>query len=108
MICGARQTPSYFCVGGVRWDAPPGWVDAVRAFVNEFPRHRADYETMLTKNPIFKSRTVGIGVLSREDANQLIDNLTVLMFFNDPFHWVFSSSKNVPDRQNDKPNSVSR
>ncbi|HID64376.1 MAG TPA: NADH dehydrogenase (quinone) subunit D [Anaerolineae bacterium] len=68
MICGARQTPSYFCIGGVRWDAPPGWVDAVRAFVNEFPHHLADYDAMLTKNPIFKSRTVGIGVLSPEDA----------------------------------------
>jgi len=68
MICGARQTPSYFCIGGVRRDVPPGWVDAVRAFVNEFPKHLADYDTMLTKNPIFKSRTVGIGVLSREDA----------------------------------------
>jgi NADH dehydrogenase I D subunit len=68
MICGARQTPSYFCIGGVRWDTPPGWVDAVRAFVNEFPKHLADYDTMLTQNPIFKSRTVGIGVLSREDA----------------------------------------
>jgi NADH-quinone oxidoreductase subunit D len=68
MICGARQTPSYFCIGGVRWDTPPGWVDAVRAFVNEFPKHLADYDTMLTQNPIFKSRAVGIGVLSREDA----------------------------------------
>jgi NADH dehydrogenase I D subunit len=68
MICGARQTTSYFCIGGVRWDTPPGWVDAMRAFVNEFPKHLTDYDAMLTQNPIFKSRTVGIGVLSREDA----------------------------------------
>jgi NADH:ubiquinone oxidoreductase subunit D len=52
----------------VRWDTPPGWVDAVRDFVNEFPQHLADYDAMLTQNPIFKSRTVGIGVLPQKDA----------------------------------------
>ena len=68
MICGARQTPTYFTIGGVRWDAPEGWTDAVRAFVTELPQHLKEYHTMITDNPIFKSRTVGIGVLPQEEA----------------------------------------
>jgi NADH-quinone oxidoreductase subunit D len=68
MICGARQTPSYFTIGGVRWDAPEGWTDAVRAFITEMPGRLKQYHAMITDNPIFKSRTVGIGVLPQEDA----------------------------------------
>ena len=68
MICGARQTPTYFTIGGVRWDAPEGWPDAVRAFVAGLPQHLKEYDSMLIDNPIFKSRTVGIGVLPQEDA----------------------------------------
>jgi NADH dehydrogenase I D subunit len=68
MICGARQTPTYFTIGGVRWDAPEGWPDAVQAFVTKLPQRLKEYHAMVTDNPIFKSRTVGIGVLSQEDA----------------------------------------
>ncbi|MGQ9626911.1 MAG: NADH dehydrogenase (quinone) subunit D [Anaerolineae bacterium] len=68
MISGSRLTPSYFCIGGVRWDAPPHFVEQVRAFTSDFPRHLAEYETMLMKNPIWLSRTKGIGVITAEQA----------------------------------------
>jgi len=68
MVSGARQTPSYFCVGGLRWDVPEGFVPAVRRFINAFPARLKDYETMLTDNPIWRGRTEGVGVIDAETA----------------------------------------
>jgi NADH dehydrogenase I D subunit len=68
MVSGARLTPSYVRVGGLRNDIPPGFVDRVRDFCRRFPRHLDEYEAMVMQNPIWLSRTVGIGVLSQEDA----------------------------------------
>ena len=68
MVSGARLTPSFFRVGGLRNDIPPGFVDRVRDFCQRFPKHLDEYEAMVMQNPIWLSRTVGIGVLSQEDA----------------------------------------
>ncbi len=68
MICGGRLTPTYFCIGGVRWDGPPHFVEGVRAFAREFPERLGEYETMLMDNPIWLSRTKGIGVITAEEA----------------------------------------
>ncbi len=68
MVCGARLTTSYFCVGGCRWDVPPKFQEAVRDFLKIFPKHLAEYEAMLTNNPIYRSRLVGIGKITPEEA----------------------------------------
>ena len=68
MVCGARMTTSYFSVGGLRWPLPGAFEDAVKAFLKEFAGVIKDLEAMLTKNPIWLSRTKGIGILSAEDA----------------------------------------
>ncbi len=68
MVCGGRLTPTYFCIGGVRWDAPPHFVERVRAFTRKFPERLAEYEAMLMANPIWLSRTKGIGVITAEEA----------------------------------------
>jgi NADH dehydrogenase I D subunit len=68
MVCGARMTTSYFSVGGLRWPLPGAFADAVKAFLTEFAGVARDLEAMLTKNPIWMSRTKGIGILSAEDA----------------------------------------
>jgi NADH dehydrogenase I D subunit len=68
MVCGARMTTSYFCVGGCRWDVPPKFAEAVRDFLKIFPKHLAEYEAMLTHNPIYRSRLVGIGKITAEEA----------------------------------------
>lgn len=71
MVCGARLTTSYFCVGGLRWPAPGAFKDAVKDFVAGFPELIGDFEGMLTNNPIWKSRLEGIGYLSKEEALSL-------------------------------------
>jgi NADH-quinone oxidoreductase subunit C/D len=68
MVSGARLTPSFFSVGGLRNDIPPAFVDRVRDFCQRFPGHLDEYAAMVMQNPIWLSRTVGIGVLSQEDA----------------------------------------
>jgi len=68
MISGGRITPSYFCIGGVRWDVPPRFPEAVREFTSIFPKRLREYDAMLMRNPIWLSRTKGIGAISAEEA----------------------------------------
>jgi NADH-quinone oxidoreductase subunit D len=68
MLCGARITTSYTRIGGVMRDLPPGWEDACRTFLREFPKQLEEVETLLTRNKIWMQRTKEVGVISKEDA----------------------------------------
>ena len=66
--CGARLTLNCMRVGGVPYELPEGWTDRCRAFIDQLPPKIADWERLLTKNRIWKLRTIGIGVMSAADA----------------------------------------
>jgi len=68
MICGARMTVSYVRPGGVALDLPEEFIPACRYFLDLYPQKVDEYETLLTKNEIFKARSVGIGILPPEKA----------------------------------------
>jgi NADH-quinone oxidoreductase subunit D len=68
MVSGQRMMTSYFRVGGLALEPPLGWLKRVEKFVREFPERLVQYEALLTKNPIWLKRTVGIGRISAEDA----------------------------------------
>ncbi len=68
LIAGFRMFPSYMRIGGLREDLPPGFHDAVRAFLDRFPPKLQEYQDLLTKNPIYIKRTKGVGALTREEA----------------------------------------
>jgi NADH-quinone oxidoreductase subunit D len=68
MVSGQRMMTSYFRPGGLWRDLPAGFEAAVRQFVGAFPARVAQYESLLTKNPLFVDRTRRIGVISAEDA----------------------------------------
>ncbi len=68
MVSGARLTVSYIRIGGVWKDLPPAFPDRLREFLEIMPKRIDDYERMLTDNPIWLNRTVGIGKLTPEQA----------------------------------------
>ena len=95
-VSGARMHATYYRPGGVYRDLPEQmpkrqesrWVkgkdlkrvnawregsmlDFLDAFSTDFENKVDDYETLLTDNRIWKQRTVGIGVVSAERAQQL-------------------------------------
>ena len=65
---GARLTPTITRVGGLAADIPDGWLERLDAFLRNFPRTLAEIDTMLTRNGIWVGRTIGLGVMSSEDA----------------------------------------
>jgi NADH-quinone oxidoreductase subunit D len=67
-LCGARITYNYMRVGGVKWDAQPGWVERVGEFVQYLKSKIAEYHGLITGNEIFQKRTKGIGVYSVDTA----------------------------------------
>ncbi|BDU16163.1 NADH-quinone oxidoreductase subunit D [Lysobacter auxotrophicus] len=92
-VSGARMHAAYYRPGGVYRDLPDHmpkykespwrkggklkrfneWregslLDYLEAFTNDFPNRVDEYETLLTDNRIWKQRTVGIGVISPEQA----------------------------------------
>ena len=70
-VAGARMMSSYFRVGGLFADLPERFEETVRSFVTSFPDRLAEYENLLTANPIWIQRTKGVGVIKPEDAVDL-------------------------------------
>src|SRR5687767_4101341 len=68
MLAGFRMFPSYLRIGGLREDLPPGFHDAVNAFLKRFPAKLEEYVGLLTKNQIWLKRTKGVGVISQADT----------------------------------------
>jgi NADH-quinone oxidoreductase subunit D len=68
---GARLTAHAFRIGGFWWDAYPEFEQRVRAFLKILPGRIEEYETLLNANRIWLQRTVGIGIISAEDAIDL-------------------------------------
>ena len=61
LIAGFRMFPSYIRVGGLREDLPAGFHEKVAELLDRMPQKLADYEDLLTGNPIFLRRTRGVG-----------------------------------------------
>ena len=71
LTSGQRMMTSYIRVGGLALDLHPDFPTRTRQFIEEFPRHIAEYEALLKENEIWLQRTKGVGVLSKEAALQL-------------------------------------
>jgi NADH-quinone oxidoreductase subunit D len=67
-VSGQRMMTSYFRIGGLALEPPPGWLDRVRRVIDALPGHIDEYEDLLTQNRIWLARTKGVGYISAEDA----------------------------------------
>jgi len=68
LVSGQRMMTTYIRPGGVWRDVPVEFEKAVRDFISIFPKRIDEYESLLTKNPLFIDRMVAIGFLSKEVA----------------------------------------
>ena len=67
-LTGARFTTSYTRIGGLARDIPEGWLGNVLKVMNDLEPVIDETDKLLTRNKIFYDRTVGLGVISKEDA----------------------------------------
>lgn len=67
-LCGARLTYNYMRVGGVKWDAPDGWIGKVKEFVKYMYGQLEEYDALVSGNEIFLSRIKGVGAYDAETA----------------------------------------
>ena len=70
LISGQRMMTTYIRPGGLWRDVPVEFETAVRAFLKMFPKRVDEYEALMTRNPIFLDRLVGIGILDAATALQ--------------------------------------
>ncbi|HLO57474.1 MAG TPA: NADH-quinone oxidoreductase subunit D [Bacteroidales bacterium] len=67
---GTRLIQSVNTPGGLMNDIHPGFQKRVKEFISYFRKKLPEYDNLLTGNVIFRERTNGIGILSKEDAIQ--------------------------------------
>src|SRR5438552_10217324 len=67
-ISASRRSAGYCRPGGVMAAPTPRFSHIRRKSGREMPRHIDEYEDLLTMNPIWRSRTIGIGRLAPEVA----------------------------------------
>ena len=70
LCSGQRMMTTYIRPGGLWRDVPVEFERAVRDFIKMFPKRIDEYEALLTKNPLFLDRLLGIGKLDAATALQ--------------------------------------
>jgi len=68
LFTGVRFTTSYTRIGGVAQDIDDKSIQAIKKFIDEFPKNLGEMGRMLNRNRIFLGRTVGVGAISAQDA----------------------------------------
>src|SRR5882762_4508032 len=67
-VAGQRMMTSYFRIGGVSLDPPLDFYKKVQNFLKIMPGKIAEYESLLTGNPIWMGRLKDVGHLSAAEA----------------------------------------
>src|ERR1039457_5955029 len=65
-ISGARMMCNFMRFGGLRCDAPVGWLEQAKKVVADFPGFLDEFEALLNQNEILMARTQNVGLLPRE------------------------------------------
>lgn len=67
-LTGARVYHMYIYPGGVRRDLPNGFLEKVSNLLVYLKKRLKDYDDIFINNTSFKNRTIGVGVVSKEEA----------------------------------------
>lgn len=67
-VTGLRMNHNYIRPGGVAADLPPDWADDVLALCLAVEEGVRDYEGLLSENPIWLERTVGVGTITTDEC----------------------------------------
>lgn len=70
-LTGARMNQNYPRIGGVRNDMPSNFPDKCIKNLDYFEKKLEQYKQLFDDNKVFRMRTEGVGVLSKEDAMDL-------------------------------------
>jgi NADH-quinone oxidoreductase subunit D len=84
-LTGARVTHAFNIPGGVRNDIPEGFKDRCLSQIKYLQKRFKEYEDIFYNNPLFRQRTEGVAVLSKEDAIKLGVTGSVVRASNVPF-----------------------
>jgi NADH-quinone oxidoreductase subunit D len=67
-VTGLRMNHNYIRPGGVAADLPVDWRDDVLRILDVLPDRLAEYDTLMTGQPIWRERLQGVGVLNTAEA----------------------------------------
>ncbi len=67
-VSGQRMMSTYFRIGGLADDLPDDFDEHVNRILDTLPSRINEYEAILTDNPIWRHRTMGVGVISKDDV----------------------------------------
>jgi NADH-quinone oxidoreductase subunit D len=84
-LTGARVTHAFNIPGGVRNDIPEGFKDRCLRQVEYFEKRLTEYEDIFYNNPLFRQRTEGVGILTKDNAIKLGVTGSVLRASGIPF-----------------------
>jgi NADH-quinone oxidoreductase subunit D len=65
---GLRMNHNFIRPGGTAADLPDGWEDDVTVICDTVIPRTEEYDELLTGQPVFRQRTVGVGAISAEEA----------------------------------------
>jgi len=67
-VTGLRMNHNFIRPGGVAADLPPGWRDDVLTILEMLPGRLAEYDILMTDQPIWRERLQGVGVITADEA----------------------------------------
>jgi len=68
VVTGLRMNHNYIRPGGVAADLPDGWRDDLLRTLEPLPDRLAEFDALMTGQPIWRGRLQGVGVITAEEA----------------------------------------
>ncbi len=67
-VTGLRMNHNFIRPGGIAADLPKGWRDDVLRILDLLPDRLAEYDVLMTGQPIWRERLQGVGTITRDEA----------------------------------------